>query len=55
MLTMEAPVEDIEMFTGDYVYDVRFQGDNSTFVPIVGGIITFEQGVTRDVQEVAIP
>jgi len=52
VLTLTAPVEDVSAFTGEYVYDVRFQTeDEMLMVPIVGGMITFEQGVTRDVQE----
>jgi hypothetical protein len=48
-ITLIAPVEDIEEFLGDYVYDVRFQIELTNFyVPIVGGIMTFVQGVTRD-------
>ena len=49
MLTLEAPMSDIEAFRGDYYYDIRFQiPEDDLYVPIVGGVITFEQGVTRD-------
>ena len=51
MLVMIAPVEDLQIFVGDYYYDVRWQADDGTLVPLVGGIITFELGVTRDTQE----
>jgi len=53
-LTLRAPVEDIETFFGDYFYDVRFQvpdTNGEVLVPIVGGVITFEKGVTRDTVE----
>ena len=51
MLTMVAQVEDIAVFVGDYFYDVRFQGNNGILVPVIGGMITFTQGVTRDTQD----
>jgi hypothetical protein len=53
VLVMRAPVEDIESFDGVYYYDVRWQGDDGTMVPVVGGTITFSAGVTRDTQEIA--
>lgn len=54
MLTMTAPVEHIETFAGDYFYDVRFQyttTDEIVYVPVVGGVMTFELGVTRDTDQ----
>ena len=46
VLTMTAPVGDIEAFQGAYVYDVRFES-GSTVIQLFGGTISFLQGVTR--------
>jgi hypothetical protein len=46
VLTMTAPVGDIEAFQGAYVYDCRFEM-GSTVVQLFGGTLTFTQGVTR--------
>lgn len=51
LLTLTAPVDDLSRFVDDYYYDVRFQADTGVMTPIVGGIITFEEGVTRDTIE----
>jgi len=51
LLTMTAPVDDLTRFIGIYFYDVRFQSDAGPMTPIVGGQITFEEGVTRDTIE----
>lgn len=52
IVTLEAPMEDMSSFSGDYVYDLRWQSDvEKLYVPMVGGTITFETGITRDVQE----
>jgi hypothetical protein len=48
MLTLTAPISDIENFLGSYVYDCRWEsldGQNITY--LFGGTITFVQGVTR--------
>jgi hypothetical protein len=53
IVTLTAPVEDIETFDGEYFYDVRFQmeiTDGILYAPIVGGTITFVPGVTRDTE-----
>ena len=50
MAVISAPVEHIENFSGDYVYDLRWEFDDTLLVPLLGGIITFVQGVTRDNQ-----
>jgi hypothetical protein len=46
VLTMTAPIGDIEAFQGQYVYDCRFEL-GATVVQMFGGIITFLEGVTR--------
>ena len=47
LLTMSAPVSDIEEFNGVYFYDVRYENP-PTYAVLFGGTITFTQGVTRD-------
>jgi hypothetical protein len=51
VLTLTAPVADVGEFTGEYVYDVRWQSDAGLLVPVVGGAITFTPGVTRDTSD----
>lgn len=47
LLTMTAPIEDIDNFEGTYIYDVRWEGPDGTVIQIFGGSITFSPGVTR--------
>ena len=46
VLIMTAPIADIEVFQGQYVYDVRFEL-GTTVVQMFGGTIVFLEGVTR--------
>jgi len=53
VLTMTAPVEDVETFDGDFYYDVRWQAietGRTFYIAVVGGVITFIRGVTRDTE-----
>jgi hypothetical protein len=49
VLTMTAPIGDIEAFQGLYVYDCRFEigSPPTTVVQMFGGTLTFLEGVTR--------
>jgi hypothetical protein len=47
LLTLTAPIEDIDGFLGNYVYDVRWEGPDGTIMQIFGGTLTFSEGVTR--------
>jgi len=49
MITMTAPLGDLEDFVGDYSYDVRLElgSSASIVVPLFGGTITLTEGVTR--------
>ena len=47
MITMTAPIGDLDEFVGSYVYDCRMEL-GSDIVPIFGGTITFLQGVTNN-------
>ena len=47
LLTMTAPVRDIEEFNGTYYYDCRYE-NGPILTVLFGGTIQFIQGVTRD-------
>lgn len=47
LLTMTAPIEDIDGFVGNFVYDVRWEGPDGTVMQIFGGTMTFSPGITR--------
>jgi hypothetical protein len=47
LLTMSAPISDLEELNGVYFYDVRYENP-PTYAVLFGGTITFTQGVTRD-------
>lgn len=47
-VTMMAPLSATENFVGGYVYDCRLDSNEAQYVPMFGGTITWDQGVTRE-------
>jgi hypothetical protein len=47
-ITLMAPLSETVTFNGVYAYDCRWEFQGMQFIPLFGGRLTFEQGVTRE-------
>jgi hypothetical protein len=50
-ITLMAPLSATEAFSGVYFYDCRLETNEAQYVPMFGGTITWDQGVTREAND----
>lgn len=53
-VTLMSPLSRTENFSGAYVYDCRLESNEAQYVPMFGGTIQWDQGVTRAAGDSAV-
>ena len=53
-IALIAPLSETEGFSGNYVFDCRFESNEALYQPIFGGTMTWDQGVTRNANDASV-